>query len=223
MTSDALAREFGHRFNDAALLRTALTHRSYNAQHNERLEFLGDSVLNCIIADELYRRFPALAEGDLSRVRALLVRQQTLYERAEALALGDALLLGEGELRSGGRERPSILADALEALIGAVYLDAGFETARSVVRRIFDPVLESADPMLLGKDPKTLLQEHLQGRRLPLPQYTIVATEGEAHRQRFRVECAIPSLSIRVSGEGLSRRAAEQSAAAEAYRQLSGR
>ena len=223
MTWDALTSELGHRFNDAALLRTALTHRSYSAQHNERLEFLGDSVLNCIIADELYRRFPALAEGELSRVRALLVRQPTLFERANALDLGEALLLGEGELRSGGRERPSILADALEALIGAVYLDAGFDAARGVVNRIFDPVLAGADPAVLGKDPKTLLQEHLQGRRLPLPQYTIVATEGEAHRQRFRVECAIPSLAIAVRGEGLSRRAAEQEAAAEAYRQLSGR
>ncbi len=223
MTWDALTSELGHRFNDAALLRTALTHRSYSAHHNERLEFLGDSVLNCIVADELYRRFPALAEGELSRVRAVLVRQQTLFERADALGLGELLLLGEGELRSGGKQRPSILADALEALIGAVYLDAGFDTARAVVRRILDPVLDSADPAVLGKDPKTLLQEHLQANRLPLPHYTIVATEGEAHRQRFRVECVIPSLGIRACGEGFSRRAAEQEAAAEAYRQLSAR
>jgi ribonuclease-3 len=223
MTWDALTRELGHRFNDAALLRTALTHRSYNAQHNERLEFLGDSVLNCIISDELYRRYPLLAEGELSRVRALLVRQQTLFERADALGLGEALLLGEGELKSGGKQRPSILADALEALIGAVYLDAGFDAARSTVRRIFEPVLDNADPAVLGKDPKTLLQELLQGRRLPLPQYTIVATEGEAHRQRFRVECVIPSLHVRAQGEGLSRRAAEQDAAAGAYQQLSER
>jgi len=222
MTWDALSRELEHRFNDPALLRTALTHRSHSAQHNERLEFLGDSVLNCIIADELYRRFPRLAEGELSRARALLVRQQTLFERAEAMGLGDALLLGEGELRSGGKQRPSILADALEAIIGAVYVDAGFDAAHEFVRRIFEPVLEAADQTVLGKDPKTLLQELLQSRHLPLPQYAIVATEGEAHRQRFKVECSIPSLSIRAVGEGLSRRAAEQSAADSAYRQATG-
>ncbi|MCC6534569.1 MAG: ribonuclease III [Burkholderiales bacterium] len=219
MAWDALVRDLGHRFHDPALLRTALTHRSHSAQHNERLEFLGDSVLNCAIADELYCRFPALAEGELSRARALLVRQQTLFQRAEALGIGEVLLLGEGELRSGGKKRPSILADALEAIIGAVYVDAGFDTARKVVRTIFDPVLRNADQGVLGKDPKTLLQELLQGRRLPLPQYSIVATEGEAHRQRFKVECIIPSLSIRVTGEGMSRRAAEQDAAELAYRQ----
>ncbi|RPI46349.1 MAG: ribonuclease III [Betaproteobacteria bacterium] len=222
MTSDALIDRLGHRFNDPALLRTALTHRSYSAQHNERLEFLGDSVLNCVISDALYRRFPHLAEGELSRARALLVRQQTLFERADAMGLGNALLLGEGELRSGGKQRPSILADALEALIGAVYLDAGFDTAREVVRKIFDPMLTEADQTVLGKDPKTLLQELLQSRHMPLPQYVIVATEGEAHRQRFKVECVVPSLSIRAVGEGLSRRAAEQNAADNAYRQATG-
>ena len=219
MSWDALTRDLGHRFNDSGLLRTALTHRSHSAQHNERLEFLGDSVLNCIIADELYRRFPNLAEGELSRARALLVRQQTLFERAEALGIGDELLLGEGELRSGGKQRPSILADAFEALIGAVFVDAGFDTARRVVRGIFDPLLSGADPTVLGKDPKTLLQEFLQGRHLALPQYAIVAAEGEAHKQRFTVECVIASLSIRSLGQGLSRRAAEQSAAENAYRQ----
>ena len=223
MSWDALTRNLGHRFNDSELLRTALTHRSHSPQHNERLEFLGDSVLNCVIADELYRRFPKLAEGDLSRARALLVRQQTLFERAESLGVGEALQLGEGELRSGGKQRPSILADALEALIGAVYVDAGFESARNVVRGIFDAVLSSADPAVLGKDAKTLLQEYLQSRRLALPQYTVVATEGEAHKQRFTVECIIPSLSIRTAGEGLSRRAAEQHAADSAYRQATQR
>jgi ribonuclease III len=222
MTWDALALGLGHRFNDPSLLRTALTHRSHSAQHNERLEFLGDSVLSCIVSDELYRRFPRLAEGELSRARALIVRQQTLFEHADALGLGDALLLGEGELRSGGKQRPSILADALEALIGAVYIDAGFDAARAVVCRLFEPVLQTADQAVLGKDPKTLLQELLQGRHLPLPQYSIVGTEGEAHRQRFTVECVIPSLSIRTVGEGLSRRTAEQHAAGIAYRQATG-
>ncbi len=219
---DALARALGHRFNDPALLRTALTHRSYSAQNNERLEFLGDSVLNLVVAEELYRRFPDFAEGELSRVRAIIVRQQTLFERAQSLGLGDVLLLGEGELRSGGKNRPSILADALEAVIGAVYIDAGYAIARKVVQRTFEPVLQCADPVMQGKDPKTMLQEFLQGRHIPLPQYTIVATDGEAHRQRFTVECVIPSLSIRAVGEGLSRRAAEQNAADAAYRHAIG-
>ncbi len=219
MAWDDLTSALGHRFNDKALLRLALTHRSYSGQHNERLEFLGDSVLNCAIADELYRRFPHLNEGDLSRARALLVRQQTLFDRAEALGLGDKLLLGAGELRSGGKHRPSILADALEAIIGAVYVDAGFDSARAVVCHIFDPVLASADQTVLGKDSKTLLQELLQAKRMPLPQYSIVAIHGEAHCQRFTVECTITGLSIRAQGEGLSRRAAEQNAAALAYRQ----
>lgn len=219
MAWDDLTSALGHRFNDKALLRLALTHRSHSALHNERLEFLGDSVLNCAIADELYRRFPHLNEGDLSRARALLVRQQTLFDRAEALGLGDKLLLGVGELRSGGKHRPSILADALEALIGAVYVDAGFDAARAVVCHIFDPVLASADQTVLGKDSKTLLQELLQAKRMPLPQYSIVAIHGEAHCQRFTVECVIGGLSIRAQGEGLSRRAAEQNAAALAYRQ----
>jgi ribonuclease-3 len=219
MRPDALETALGHRFNDPGLLRIALTHRSQSAKNNERLEFLGDSVLNCIIADELYRRFPQLAEGDLSRVRAVMVRQQTLFERAEALDIGEQLQLGEGELRSGGKRRPSILADALEAIIGAVYIDAGFDVVRRVVLGIFAATLRDADPAVLGKDPKTLLQEYLQGRHIALPQYSIVATEGEAHRQRFRVECSIAQLAIKTAGEGTSRRAAEQDAAELALRQ----
>lgn len=223
MVSDELTRALGHRFNDPALLRTALTHRSHSTQHNERLEFLGDSVLNCVIADELYRRYPHLAEGELSRARALLVRQPSLHERARSLGLGDALLLGEGEVRSGGKHRPSILADAMEAVIGAVYVDAGFDAARAVVRKLFEDVLDKADQSVLGKDPKTLLQELLQSKRLPLPQYSIVATAGEAHCQRFTVECIIPSMSIRAVGEGPSRRTAEQHAADLAYREATDR
>ena len=219
MQPGALERTLGHRFNDPELLRTALTHRSQSARNNERLEFLGDSVLNCIIADELFRRFPELAEGELSRVRAVMVRQQTLFERAEALQLGAELQLGEGELRSGGKQRPSILADALEAIIGAIYIDGGFEAAHSAVLRIFGAALRDANPTVLTKDAKTQLQELLQGRRIALPRYTIVATEGEAHRQRFRVECSIPQLEIRTLGEGASRRSAEQHAAELALQQ----
>jgi len=222
MNQDALAHTLGHRFNDAALLRTALTHRSHSAHNNERLEFLGDSVLNCVVADELYRRFPGLPEGDLSRIRAIMVRQQTLFERADALGIGELLLLGEGELKSGGKRRPSILADALEAIIGAVYIDGGFDAARHVVCAVLAPVLNDVDPAVLSKDAKTLLQEYLQGRRMPLPQYSIVATDGEAHCQRFKVECSIPQLTIRAVGEGPTRRAAEQDAAGLAYRLASG-
>lgn len=220
MRQDDFEQTLGHRFSDPELLRTALTHRSQSAKNNERLEFLGDSVLNCIIADELFRRFPQLAEGELSRVRAVMVRQQTLFERADALQIGERLQLGEGELRSGGKQRPSILADALEAIIGAVYLDGGFDSARRVVLRIFESALADANPTVLSKDAKTQLQELLQGRHIGLPRYTIVATEGEAHRQRFRVECSIEQLDIRTLGEGASRRAAEQHAAELALQQV---
>ena len=220
MRQDEFEQTLGHRFVDPDLLRTALTHRSQSAKNNERLEFLGDSVLNCIIADELFRRFPQLAEGELSRVRAVMVRQQTLFERAEALQIGEHLQLGEGELRSGGKQRPSILADALEAIIGAVYLDGGFECARRVVLSMFESALADANPTVLSKDAKTQLQELLQGRRIALPRYTIVATEGEAHRQRFRVECSIAQLDIRTLGEGSSRRSAEQHAAELALQQV---
>ena len=223
MHSAELEQTLGYRFNDPELLRTALTHRSQSAKNNERLEFLGDSVLNCIIADALYRRFPDLAEGELSRVRAVMVRQQTLFERAEALQIGEQLQLGEGELRSGGKQRPSILADALEAIIAAIYVDGGYECARNVVLGIFESTLRDANPTVLTKDPKTQLQELLQGRRIALPRYTIVATEGEAHRQRFRVECNIAQLDIRTLGEGSSRRAAEQHAAELALQQASQR
>jgi len=220
MRQDDFEQTLGHRFSDPELLRTALTHRSQSAKNNERLEFLGDSLLNCIIADELFRRFPQLAEGELSRLRAVMVRQQTLFERADALQVGERLQLGEGELRSGGKQRPSILADALEAIIGAVYLDGGFDSARRVVLRIFESALADANPTVLSKDAKTQLQELLQGRRIGLPRYTIVATEGEAHRQRFRVECSVEQLDIRTLGEGASRRAAEQHAAELALQQV---
>ncbi|PWT75014.1 MAG: ribonuclease III [Proteobacteria bacterium] len=217
MPSEALIARLGHSFRDTSLLRQALTHRSHSTPHNERLEFLGDGVLNCIIACELYDRFPGLSEGPLSRLRANLVNQEALSRLALELNLGVELRLGEGELKSGGFRRPSILADAFEAVVGAIFIDGGFEQAAAAVRRIYAPLLEELDPHAEGKDPKTLLQEHLQGRRLALPQYTVVSVHGEAHAQRFQVECAIPELNVRTLGEGSSRRSAEQSAARRAY------
>jgi ribonuclease-3 len=217
---DPLQERLGHRFRDARLLRQALTHRSHSTPHNERLEFLGDGVLNCIIAAELYTRFGTLKEGELSRLRASLVREQRLHELATGLALGDHLRLGEGELKSGGFRRPSILADALEALIGAVFLDGGFEAAHGVVLRLYGPLLETASPKTAEKDPKTQLQEWLQSRRYALPQYSVLATRGAAHEQRFEVECLVRELELRTVGTGTSRRLAEQEAARSAYDQL---
>ncbi|MDP2810338.1 MAG: ribonuclease III [Rhodocyclaceae bacterium] len=213
----------GHRFGNAELLRQALTHRSHGSPHNERLEFLGDAVLNCVVASLLYQRFASLREGDLSRQRANLVRQEALAQVAQGLALGDSLRLGEGELKSGGYQRPSILADALEAIIGAIYLDAGFDAVRGVIERLLQPLIEQLDPRDSGKDPKTALQELLQAQRQPLPHYALLATRGEAHAQEFEIECVIPSLSIRSQGGGSSRRAAEQAAAHEALRLLAGK
>ena len=217
MDRDSVTGSSGHPFENPELLRQALTHRSYSATHNERLEFLGDGVLNCVIAAELFRRFPQLAEGELSRLRASLVNQQSLFEIAQQIELGAQLRLGEGELKSGGARRPSMLADALEAVIGAVFIDGGFEAARAVVLRLFEQPLSAADPLKLAKDAKTQLQEFLQAHRMPLPQYAVISTAGEAHEQIFRVECVIPELNIRTEGEGASRRAAEQAAASRAY------
>ena len=210
---ESLEQALGHAFGDPALLRQALTHRSYGQPHNERLEFLGDSVLNCAMAFMLFERFGKLDEGDLSRLRSNLVKQQALVEIAQRLSLSRHLLLGAGELRSGGMRRPSILGDTVEALIGAIFIDAGFDRALSVIRGLYDPILRSVDPRTLGKDAKTLLQEHLQGKKLPLPVYAVVATHGAAHSQTFEVECAVPKLGIQVLGSGGSRRAAEQAAA----------
>ena len=216
MDVEAFARRIGHRFADAALLRRALTHRSHGAAHNERLEFLGDSVLNCAVACELYRRFPHLPEGELSLLRAQLVNQETLAAVAHGLELGRLMLLGEGELRSGGGERPSILADAIEAVVGAVFLDAGYEAALDVVQVMLSDALAHLDPAA-AKDPKTTLQEHLQARRVGLPRYAVIATRGAAHQQEFEVECVIPELGIRTLGAGSNRRSAEQHAARLAY------
>ena len=217
MRTEELEKKLGYSFRDIRLLTQALTHRSYGTPHNERLEFLGDSVLNCAVARLLFDRFQRLPEGDLSRVRANLVNQQALFEIADGLRLGEHVLLGEGELKSGGFRRPSILADALEAIFGAVFLDGGFDAANCVVRQLFEPAVAATDPAAVAKDPKTRLQEYLQGRRIALPQYLVVSVAGEAHEQTFRVECLVPELDIRSFGEGSSRRAAEQSAAKAAY------
>lgn len=209
-----------YEFRNAELLRQALTHRSHSASHNERLEFLGDSVLNCAVAALLFQRFGKLDEGDLSRVRANLVKQQSLYEIAQALNISEGLRLGEGELRSGGFRRPSILADAFEAILGAIFLDGGFDAAQTVIKRLYVPILDHIDPRTLGKDSKTLLQEYLQGHKIALPTYTVVATHGAAHNQQFEVECTVPKLDVKVSGSGASRRAAEQAAAKKALEEV---
>jgi ribonuclease-3 len=208
-----LQNRLGHTFKETALLQQALTHRSHSSLHNERLEFLGDSILNCVVASLLFDRYTKIDEGDLSRVRANLVKQQTLYEIAQRLELSQFLRLGEGELKSGGFRRPSILADTLEALFGAIFLDAGFNAARDVIRALYIPILDTVDPKTLGKDAKTLLQEFLQGKKIALPQYNVVATHGAAHNQEFEIECLVPKLDIQVFGTGGSRRAGEQAAA----------
>jgi ribonuclease-3 len=220
MSRDELCRQLGYVFTQPQLLQRALTHRSHSQAHNERLEFLGDSVLNCVIAKHLYDTYPELPEGDLSRVRSNLVNQQTLFILAQQLCLGELLLLGEGERKSAGFRRPSILADAMEAIFGAVFLDAGFVAAEKVVLGLYVPFIKQADVGTLGKDAKTLLQELLQGKRLALPKYTVTATHGEAHAQLFQVECEIAQLKLSTRGEGVSRRAAEQAAAEAAYTQL---
>lgn len=222
MTAEDFGLRIGHRFNDPELLRRALTHRSYGALHNERLEYLGDSVLNCAIALELFHKFPGLSEGDLSRLRASLVNHASLAAVAQRFGFGEHIRLGEGEIQSGGFQRPSILADAVEAVVGAVFLDGGFDAAVSVVRVLLSGELADVTPQAAGRDPKTLLQEYLQSRRLRLPQYGVVATRGEAHRHVFQVECLIPDLNIRSTGEGSSRRNAEQSAARRAYELITG-
>ncbi|KLU28009.1 ribonuclease III [Caballeronia mineralivorans PML1(12)] len=220
MPSTPLESRLQYEFRNAELLRQAMTHRSHSATHNERLEFLGDSVLNCVVAALLFQRFAKLDEGDLSRVRANLVKQQSLYEIAQALNVSEALRLGEGELRSGGFRRPSILADTLEAIFGAVFLDGGFDAAHQVIKRLYTPILDHIDPRTIGKDAKTLLQEYLQGHKIALPTYTVVATHGAAHNQQFEVECTVPKLEVKVSGSGASRRAAEQAAAKKALDEL---
>ena len=219
-TTFGLQRLIGYDFHDQALLTQALTHRSFGSMNNERLEFLGDGVLNFIIASQLYLTFPKLDEGDLSRLRAHLVKEPTLGELALTLNIGEALRLGEGELKSGGWRRPSVLADALEAIIGAVFLDAGFDAAEAVVIKLFTPLIEKIDPKSIGKDAKSLLQEYLQSKKIDVPIYEVLAIEGEAHCQTFRVECKVTKFNISTQGEGSSRRNAEQEAAKLAYQKI---
>lgn len=209
----ALQRRLQHEFSNPGLLAQAVTHRSFSVDHYERLEFLGDSVLNLAVSDLLFARLSALPEGDLSRVRANLVKQDTLHQLAVELGLPEVLRLGEGEARSGGQKRPSILADALEAIIGAVYLDAGFAAAQSLVQRLFKAVEINPEMEAIGKDPKTELQEWLQGRKMQLPLYRVVGTQGAAHKQTFDVECEIIEFNFSERGIGGSRRAGEQAAA----------
>lgn len=215
----AFLRRLGHQFADESLRDQALTHRSASARHNERLEFLGDALLGQIISAQLFHRFPDASEGEMSRMRASLVKEKTLAELAAELQLGDVLLLGSGELKSGGFRRESILADALEALIGAIYLDAGFPVCEQAVLRLYAERLEQLPVAGTDKDAKTQLQETLQGARLPLPQYDLLATYGEAHAQTFHVRCTLHDGST-AEGRGSSRRRAEQQAAAELLEQM---
>jgi ribonuclease-3 len=216
----ALQTRLQHGFANTKLLTQAVTHRSFSADHNERLEFLGDSVLNLAVADLLFERLSSLPEGDLSRVRANLVKQDTLHQLAVQIGVPEVIRLGEGESRSGGQKRPSILADALEAIIGAVYLDAGFVAAQGLVHRLFRSVEINPEMQAIGKDPKTELQEWLQARKMNLPLYRVVGTQGAAHKQSFDVECEVIELNFSERGIGGSRRAGEQAAAAAMLQQI---
>jgi ribonuclease-3 len=215
-----LETRLGHTWQQRDLLAQALTHRSYSAHNNERLEFLGDGVLNCVIGLMLYQRFPDQPEGRLSRLRANLVNQDSLHDIALKLDLGRHLRLGEGELKSGGAQRPSILADALESLLGAALLDAGFDAASGIVERLFGTQVDAINPTQQGKDAKTRLQEWLQPRRLGLPEYTLTQTAGQAHAQVFHVECRIPARKVVTTGHGPNRKTAEQMAAEAALIEL---
>ncbi|MDR9439607.1 MAG: ribonuclease III [Halomonas sp.] len=217
---NAFSRRIGHTFADPGLLELAMTHRSYGGQNNERLEFLGDSIVNFIIAEALFQRFPQAREGQLSRLRARLVKGQTLAELAREMAFGECLRLGSGEMKSGGHRRESILADAVEAVLGAIYLDAGMEVARTRVLSWYAERLEAISLDDTQKDPKTRLQEFLQSRQMPLPRYEVTSVEGEAHAQTFTVECHIEVLEEHTLGVGSSRRHAEQQAAAQALTRL---
>ncbi len=210
---DRLLRKLEYQFSDPELLTCALTHRSMGRHNNERLEFLGDAVLGYAIAAELYKRFPKASEGILSRLRSSLVKGETLAELARGLQLGDHLRLGSGELKSGGFRRDSILAGALESVMGAIYLDGGYETCCRWIIKLYKTRLETISPDVNLKDPKTRLQEYLQSRKMELPQYSIVSVDGQAHDHLFRVECSVSGLDMVVHGAGFSRRKAEQSAA----------
>lgn len=219
---DRLCARLGVRFTSRELLEEALTHRSAGGRNNERLEFLGDGVLNFVVADALYGRFPRASEGELSRLRAALVKKETLASLAAGLELGEYLRLGSGELKSGGFRRASILADALEAVFGAVYRDGGFDAARELILRVYAGEFERLPSPAELKDPKTRLQELLQARRQTLPEYRVVDISGEAHAQTFTVACSAPGLERPCEGRGPSRRSAEQEAARRALEALHG-
>lgn len=212
-TAGWLAERLGLEFSDPGLLARALTHRSHGSTNYERLEYLGDAVLNFVVAELLYRSFPEASEGELSRFRASLVSGEALAEVASSLGLGEHLRLGEGEMKSGGQRRATILADALEAVFGAVYLDQGLGAARRVAERLFQAPIAALPSAAELKDPKTRLQEWLQGRGHPLPAYTVLEVSGEPHDQRFRVRCEVPDLALAAVADGSSRRRAEQEAA----------
>jgi len=217
---DELQRRIGYQFKQPERLLLALTHRSYGNQNNERLEFLGDSIVNMVIAEHLYQHFEKAREGQLSRLRARMVKGVTLAEIGREFKLGQYLRLGSGELKSGGFRRESILADAIESIIGAIYLDSDFYTCREQVLRWFEQRLKRLDIQDTQKDPKTRLQEYLQSRQFPLPNYEVISVDGQAHNQTFHVSCALPSLDRKTNGTGSSRRIAEQEAARNALRQL---
>ncbi|NDV92161.1 ribonuclease III [Alteromonas sp. 345S023] len=208
-----LNKAIGYTFSDVALLEQALTHRSAAKKHNERLEFLGDAILGMVIGETLYKRFPNVPEGKLTRMRSTLVKGDTLAELAREACMGELLLLGPGELKSGGHRRSSILADAVEALLGAIYLDSGMEAVRSVIDRLWESRIEKLDPNAHPKDSKTRLQEYLQGKKLPLPTYEVISITGKDHAQTFEVCCKVEGESTPVSATGNSRRKAEQEAA----------
>jgi len=213
---DKISKVLGVEFRDSGLLRSALTHRSAKGLHNERLEFLGDAVLNCIIAETLYRHFPQAREGELTRLRSTLVRGETLARLARGLQLGDYLTMGSGELKSGGYRRDSVLEDAMEAVIGAVFEDQGMDSARDLIQRLFEHELADIEPGEKLKDPKSRLQEYQQGRQLSLPDYTLVSASGPDHQRHYRVTCTVAGLPGKSHGDGISRRHAEQMAAAAA-------
>ena len=217
---EQIEKILNYHFNDNSLLELALTHRSFQGKNNERLEFLGDSILNFIIAELLFKKFNLLPEGDLSRLRSQLVKSETLSEIGILLQLGDYLILGEGELKSSGWRRPSILADSVEAIIGAVFIDGGISAASNLILSWFKDKIDLINPNNIQKDSKSVLQELLQGKKIPLPDYNIVSIEGEAHCQHFRVSCSIPKLGLSIEGDGSSRKIAEQSAAEEILKKL---
>jgi ribonuclease-3 len=217
---DKLCRTLGYRFNDPRLIEQALTHRSAGGKNNERLEYLGDAILGFVIADELFSRFPDATEGQLSRLRSSLVKRDTLAKVAREFKLGDYLRLGQGELRSGGQSRDSILADGIEAIFASIYLDGGYKACRDVIQAIFLPRIQTLSLDSQQKDPKTQLQEYLQAKRIDLPEYEILNIDGDPHNQRFSVICSVSALGEKSSGQGASRRKAEQDAASKMLAQL---